>query len=168
MPRKGQTARFVWNHGFVSVLLLGAIAANAQERPDAAKTSAIETAHGKLAQGDPPKAISPTPQPQGVLKAGASGKPPAAPAGKLKRIRYVAPEYPSDALHAGISGYVVVDFAVNTNGEPIDLQVVDAKPLGVFDTAAIEAVKRWRYEPTDSPVPTRTTLRFELPQSGLK
>jgi protein TonB len=88
---------------------------------------------------------------------------------KLKRVRYAAPEYPPKALDERLSGYVTIDFVVNTNGEPTDLRVVDAKPADVFDRAALAAVRRWRYEPVivnnvPTEVPNRTVIRFELPK----
>jgi TonB family protein len=88
---------------------------------------------------------------------------------KLKRTRYVAPEFPDRALAQKVSGVVVVEFVVDVNGEPRDVRVVSAEPAGLFDRAAISAVKRWRYEavivedvPTE--VPARTSIRFALPK----
>jgi periplasmic protein TonB len=87
---------------------------------------------------------------------------------RLKRTRYVAPEFPERALTQKVSGVVVVEFVVDVNGEPRDVRVVSAEPAGLFDRAAIAAVRRWRYEtvmvdnvPTE--VPARTSIRFALP-----
>ncbi len=87
---------------------------------------------------------------------------------RLKRTRYVAPEFPERALTQKVSGVVVVEFVVDVNGEPRDVRVVSAEPAGLFDRAAISAVRRWRYEtvmvdnvPTE--VPARTSIRFALP-----
>ena len=87
---------------------------------------------------------------------------------KLKRTRYVAPEFPERALSQKTGGVVVVEFVVDVNGEPRDVRVVSAEPAGLFDRAAIAAVRRWRYEsvvvdnvPTE--VPARTSIRFALP-----
>lgn len=66
---------------------------------------------------------------------------------KPKRIRYVAPQYPKRALKEGVSGFVTLEFVVNAEGEPSGVSVVDAKPEGLFERAALSAVKRWRYEP---------------------
>src|SRR5262249_10986788 len=68
-------------------------------------------------------------------------------ASRLKRTRYVAPEFPERAMQQKASGVVVLEFVVDTNGEPRDVRVVSAEPAGVFDRAAIAAVKRWRYDP---------------------
>jgi protein TonB len=74
--------------------------------------------------------------------------------------------YPRKALDEGLSGSVTVDFIINAKGEPTELRIADAKPAGVFDQAALEAVKRWRYEPfmvngVSTPIPTRAVLRFD-------
>jgi hypothetical protein len=60
---------------------------------------------------------------------------------QAKRIGYVAPAYPRKALEEGLSGSVTVDFIVDAKGEQTELRVADAKPSGVFDQAALEAVK---------------------------
>jgi protein TonB len=90
-------------------------------------------------------------------------------AASLHRTKYVPPEFPPKALSQKISGSVTVEYIVDTNGDPRDVRVVEATPPGVFDHAAINAVKRWHYEPVSlngAPVevPVRTSIRFELPK----
>jgi protein TonB len=99
----------------------------------------------------------------------AAGVNPASLASSLKRTRYTPPEFPSKALSQRLSGSVTVEYTVDTNGEPRDVRVVEATPPGVFDKAAIAAVKRWKYEPVIAngapvEVPVRTSIRFELPK----
>jgi protein TonB len=86
----------------------------------------------------------------------------------LKRTRYIAPEYPQRALEKGIAGSVTVEYVVDANGETRDHKVTASEPEGVFDRAALAAVRRWRYEPVlvdEVPVeiPTRALIRFEVP-----
>ena len=93
----------------------------------------------------------------------------AALAPSLKRLRAPAPDYPVSALTQRLAGSVTLEFTVNTSGEPRDIHVVEATPPGVFDQAAINAVKHWRYAPllVDGAVvevPVRTRMRFELPK----
>ena len=100
--------------------------------------------------------------------AAASGLTPAQLAANLKRLKYVPPEFPSKALAQRVGGSVTIEYIVDTNGDPRDVRVVEATPPGVFDHAAITAVKRWRYEPVVAngapvEVPVRTAIRFELP-----
>jgi protein TonB len=100
--------------------------------------------------------------------AAASGLTPAQLAANLKRLKYVPPEFPSKALTQRVSGSVTIEYIVDTNGDPRDVRVVEASPPGVFDHAAIQAVKHWHYEPVVAngapvEVPVRTAIRFELP-----
>lgn len=90
-------------------------------------------------------------------------------AASLKRTRYIAPEFPSKALSQRVSGYVTVEYTVDGSGDTRDVRVVEATPPGVFDKAAVTAIKRWHYEPVTvngAPVeiPVRTSIRFELPK----
>lgn len=93
----------------------------------------------------------------------------AALAAQLKRTRYVAPDYPQSALDSKLAGVVTLEFTVSVKGETSDVRVTDSSPPGVFDKAAVAAVKRWRYDPvkvngTATEIPVRTTIRFELPK----
>lgn len=98
----------------------------------------------------------------------AAGPDLAALAAQLKRTRYVAPEYPDRALNNRVSGSVTVQYVVDKKGYTTDVQVIDSTPPGVFDRAAMDAIRRWRYRPArynGAPieVPVRTRIRFELP-----
>ncbi|OLB14334.1 MAG: hypothetical protein AUH10_04235 [Gammaproteobacteria bacterium 13_2_20CM_66_19] len=89
-------------------------------------------------------------------------------ASSLKRLRASPPDYPPSALTQRITGNVTLEFTVSTSGEPRDVHVVEATPPGIFDQAAINAVKHWRYAPllvngAAMEVPVRTRMRFELP-----
>lgn len=59
----------------------------------------------------------------------------------------VLPRYPSRALSRGIEGWVLLEFAIDPIGQAIDPVVIDADPQGVFNRAAINAVKKWKYRP---------------------
>jgi len=101
--------------------------------------------------------------------AAASGVNAASLAASLKRTRYVPPEFPSKALAQRVSGAVTVEYTVDANGDPRDVRVIEATPPGVFDKAAVTAVKRWHYDPVIAnggpvEVPVRTSIRFELPK----
>ncbi len=86
---------------------------------------------------------------------------------KLKRS--VRPEFPAEALDKGISGIVTVGYSVDAEGKTQNVRVESSEPPGVFDKAAMSAVRRWRYEPaTVDGVPTevelRMAIRFTLPE----
>jgi TonB family protein len=90
-------------------------------------------------------------------------------AASLRRLRVSSPEYPPTALAQRITGNVMLEFTVSTSGEPRDVRVIEATPPGIFDQAAISAVKRWRYAPllvngAAVEVPVKTRMRFELPK----
>jgi protein TonB len=59
----------------------------------------------------------------------------------------IEPDYPARASQRGIEGYVVVQFSITPAGTIKDAKVVEAKPEGIFDQAAIKAVSRWKYNP---------------------
>ena len=85
----------------------------------------------------------------------------------LKRVREVPPVYPRDAERQKLSGWVDVEFTVAPDGSTQDLVVRGAEPQRTFDQAAIDAVKRWRFEPImrdGTAVAQRAALRirFEL------
>lgn len=86
-----------------------------------------------------------------IAAASASGaatmsKTPAPPV-ELKRTRYTAPEYPKDALQAGLSGEVRVRITVQADGRVKDAVVERATPAQVFDAAALAAARKWRFKP---------------------
>ncbi|MFZ5608205.1 MAG: energy transducer TonB [Pseudomonadota bacterium] len=84
----------------------------------------------------------------------------------------VEPVYPDRAAQRGIEGYVVLEFTVLASGE-VDgdsIQILDAQPSSIFNSAAIRAVRKWKYRPkieNGQPVPQygiRTQLTFQLNQ----
>ena len=86
--------------------------------------------------------------------------PAAAAAPNLRPVSTPAPRYPSEALRAGTSGEVLVEITVGTDGSVTNARVLRATPSRVFDREAMNAVKRWRFEPVSAPVTTRRTLVF--------
>ena len=91
------------------------------------------------------QALAMSAKPPTTSRPASAGLTPAQLAASLKRTKYAAPEYPQKALTQRISGSVTVEYVVDTSGEPRDVRVVEATPPGVFDKAAISAVKRWHY-----------------------
>ncbi|WP_313214346.1 energy transducer TonB [Stenotrophomonas acidaminiphila] len=86
---------------------------------------------------------------------------PAAAAPSLRAVSTPAPRYPADALRSGTSGEVLVELTIGTDGSVTDARVLRANPPRVFDREALNAVRRWRFEPISSPTTTRRTLAFE-------
>lgn len=69
------------------------------------------------------------------------------PAASLRRLREVPPEYPLEARSRGIEGWVDIEFTIAADGAPHDLAVRAAEPRGVFERSALDALRRWRFEP---------------------
>lgn len=85
----------------------------------------------------------------------------------LKRIREVPAEYPRNAQYAGTEGWVDVEFTIAPDGSTRDFAIRDADPRDVFENAAMDALRRWRFEPVQrdgEAVAQRALLRmtFEL------
>ena len=86
----------------------------------------------------------------------------------LRRTHYLAPVYPQRALSERIAGKVTVQYVVDKSGRTRSLRVIAATPAGVFNRAALDAIRRWRYAPPrfhgePVAVPVRTMIRFVLP-----
>ena len=78
----------------------------------------------------------------------------------LRPINMPTPRFPPEALRSGTSGEVLVEFTVGTDGTVTDARVLRADPVRTFDREALNAVRRWRFEPVDAPVTTRRTVAF--------
>ena len=63
-----------------------------------------------------------------------------------QRLKYVEPKYPPAAMAAKISGYVIIEATIATDGTVKDAKIL--RPMALLDQAALEAVKQWRYTPT--------------------
>ncbi len=91
---------------------------------------------------------------------------PAAAAVPPKQLKYVAPQYPQDAISRGVEGWVDVSFAIAASGTVVDARVDDAKPRNQFDRAALAAVRQWRFEPSadglDREQRLKTRVQFKL------
>lgn len=77
----------------------------------------------------------------------------------------IPPRYPRMAARRGIEGVVTVSFTITKNGQVSDPVVVKAKPENVFDKAALEAIKQWKFKPKlvdGKPVERRATQQIEF------
>jgi protein TonB len=90
-----------------------------------------------------------------------AAKPAAATSNDLQPISTPAPKYPREAYREGTSGEVQVEFTVGTDGSVTSARVVRADPPRVFDREALNAVKRWKFQPVSSPVTSRRTIGFK-------
>ena len=57
------------------------------------------------------------------------------------------PIYPEVAKAQGLEGFVTVAYDISVEGQVINLVVIESKPSGLFDAAALAAVASWRFNP---------------------
>lgn len=93
------------------------------------------------------------------LRVGGNVKPP-------ERVKYVAPMYPAAAAAARVSGVVIIEAVIGTDGSVTEATVV--RSIALLDQAALAAVKQWKYTPTTlngKPVPVvmTVTVNFTAP-----
>lgn len=72
------------------------------------------------------------------------------------------PVYPRRALEAEREGSVRLRITIATDGSVSEAVVLSARPQGWFEAAAIEGVKRWRYQPPPRPISTEVEIEFKL------
>ncbi len=88
--------------------------------------------------------------------------------GEYLPIVKVAPVYPRRAQTRGIEGYVLLEFVVTRTGAVRDPVVLESKPPGIFDRAALNAALKFKYKPrvvNGEPIDVagvRNRITFEL------
>jgi len=63
-----------------------------------------------------------------------------------RKISGASPEYPPIARAAGVGGVVILEVTIGPEGRVEDARVLRSIPL--LDAAAMDAVRRWTFEPT--------------------
>lgn len=66
------------------------------------------------------------------------------------RIYRMNPVYPPELLSRHLAGSVTLSFDIGPQGQVTNPKVTSATPAGLFDAAALAAVKRWYFEPLDA------------------
>ena len=125
-----------------------------QEAARAAEAERVATAQREAAaaaQREAAARTTPTATPAAARPAASSA---------LKVVSSPSPRYPPEALRAGTAGEVLVEITIGTDGSVTNARVVRATPPRVFDREALNAVRRWKFEPIDAPTTTRRTLAF--------
>ena len=142
---------------------------------DALRNRAIELNKGRIAinsgnsgvmLGPPPP--PPPPPPPGMAPALPSGLTPVRVGGNVKtptKVKDVPPVYPPDALAARVTGVIILEVTIDTDGHVYDAKVLRSIPL--LDNAALEAVRQWEFTPTELngmrvPVIMTVTVNFTL------
>ena len=142
-------------------------AAAATQAPAAAPAATAATTPAPAATTPAPKPVAPAPPPP-VAEAPA----PAAPAGEThpaQLVKSAAPAYPPEAVRSKKDGWVQVEFTVDANGQVTDAKVANADPPRLFNTAALDAVRRWTFKPrleNGKAVEERMSRRIEFKLGG--
>jgi TonB family protein len=86
-------------------------------------------------------------------------------ASSLEISHYVPPQFPLAARERAMGGWVDLQFMVMTDGSVGDVSVVGAEPAGVFETPAMDAVRKWKYQPIlrdGKPINQRARVRVRF------
>lgn len=59
----------------------------------------------------------------------------------------IKPKYPKDALEAGIEGHVKMSIDILEDGTVENIKVTGGEKVGMFESAAMRSVARWKYKP---------------------
>ena len=103
----------------------------------------ISLSKASLNAGDGIGAIVPDIDPTGVLDiAGGAG----ADRDVVPLVR-IDPNYPMRARQRGIEGWVELMFAITETGAVADIVGTASHPGTIFNSAAVKAVSRWKYNP---------------------
>lgn len=85
----------------------------------------------------------------------------------LGAILRIPPTYPMEARRQKLEGWVRMEFTVQEDGTVADVKVKESKPSSIFDQAAVNAIRQWKFRPAmqdGKPVRKRAaqTLKFAL------
>ncbi len=101
-----------------------------------------------------------------AAKSGDGGNPKGGSSGVVPLVR-VKPSYPARAMSRRIEGWVKIEFTVTASGSVSNPAVVGASPAGMFEDAALDAIRKWKFKQkivNGSPVAQRAVqvLSFKL------
>ena len=108
---------------------------------------AINSGNSGVMLGPPPP---PPPPPPGMAPASPSGLTPVRVGGNVKtptKVKDVPPVYPPDAVAGRVTGVIILEVTIDTDGHVYDAKVLRSIPL--LDNAALEAVRQWEFTPTE-------------------
>ncbi|HUU04175.1 MAG TPA: TonB family protein [Myxococcota bacterium] len=137
----------------------------AQPAPPALNIPKSTTASG----GQAIKISAPPPMMQKAVKLSGGPSMASAPsdAGSIPLVR-IQPMYPRAAAQNRIEGWVWLQFNITITGAVEKARVIDSQPPKIFDSAALRAIRKWKYKPKivdGAPVETRgvqVKLTFKL------
>jgi protein TonB len=115
---------------------------------------------GLMAAAPPPPPPPPPPAPAQPVRIGGNIQAPTL-------IKRVEPTYPDIALVAKVTGLVILEASIGTDGTVQSVRVL--RSVKFLDEAAVDAVKQWRYQPlvlngVPTPFILSVTLNFSVKQ----
>lgn len=116
---------------------------------DALRNRAIELNKARTSATSPSGTPPPPPPPPPGHHDQVVGQQPVRVGGNIKtptKIHDVRPLYPQEARDAGVSGMVILEAVIDTQGNVRSALVLRSIPL--LDQAALDAVRQWRFAPT--------------------
>jgi bla regulator protein BlaR1 len=81
-------------------------------------------------------------------------------------VRHALPSYPASAMRYGTRGSVTLSYSLDQRGIPADVKIEAAEPPGVFEEAALDAFRRWRFDPDSSADGARHSQLFSFSLDG--
>ena len=102
---------------------------------------------------EPPLTVYPWPAAEGAVRAGLGGT-----VNVPRQTKSTRPDFPGKARSQGrTGGAVLLELLIGTDGKVANVRVIRSSPL--FDNEAIEAARKWEFEPTlVNGVPTRVVV----------
>jgi TonB family protein len=163
VPLQATAGFAIGNPGQTRVTLASETRVAQAPSPDAPRAAA--TGAGVVGSPTPglvPAASAPVPAKPAApprLRVGGQVRPPA-------MVVRVPPQYPAEAQQARVTGVVIIQVVIGTDGSVMETTVLRSIPL--LDQAAVDAVRQWRYEPVllnGQPVELimTVTVNFTLP-----
>jgi len=115
---------------------------------------------GLVAAAPPPPPPPPPPTSKQPVRIGGNIQAPSL-------IKRVEPTYPEIALVAKVTGLVILEASIGTDGTVESVRVL--RSVKFLDEAAVDAVKQWRYQPlvlngVATPFVLSVTLNFSVKQ----
>jgi len=140
----------------------------AREEATAAATAAAAPAPAPAEPTPAPAEPTPAPaQPTPAPVAAAPAPTPAAPAptrtgGAPRAISTPQPPYPREAARTRASGTVTVQYTIGADGRVTNVEIVRARPRGLFDRTVTQTVSSWRFEATGETTTQTRTFDFRM------
>ena len=85
-----------------------------------------------------------------------------AQAGDVQLVNKVAPEFPKEAVQAGVDrGHVKARLSLDPSGEVSRVEILEANPRRVFDRAVMRTLAQWKYNAGDGNRAVEVDVEFQ-------